>query len=76
MSEFESKYTAALLPVGSSGAVEAEREAREILLRLGADALTERLDTLLAARPASDARPATQTREATWSADRAPSMEA
>ena len=67
---------AALLPAGSARAVEAEREAREILARLGADALRVRLDALLAARPGDGMRPPTAAGEAPRSdAARPPSVE-
>ncbi len=70
---------AALLSAGSQRAVEAEREAREILGRLRADTLMARLDALLDARPAaaSDVREGAPARaaQATMADDREPSLE-
>jgi tetratricopeptide (TPR) repeat protein len=65
---------AALLPGGSPRAVEAEREAREVLGHLGAETLIARLDALLAARPGVGVGTgAARSAEAAHAGDREPS---
>ena len=67
---------AALLPAGSARAVAAEREAREVLHHLGADALIARLDSLLEARPAATVRAGRGDAARSPEAERTPSLEA